>query len=86
MILVVPVARQEEEVNGVILPSVGNADLAEGKVLAVSPYLDVIYKVGDTVLYYAKRGVGCLVGGKPHILLNGGNGLEQGDILAIINE
>jgi hypothetical protein len=85
MLLVAPVIRQEEEVNGVILPTVG-ADLSEGKVMAVSPFLDSIYSVGDTVLYYAKRGVGCLVGGKPHILLNGGNGLEQGDILAIINE
>lgn len=85
MLLISPIARKDEEVNGVILPSVGNADLAEGLVEQVSPYLKDIYKPANKVLYYAKRGVGIIVGGKPHFLINGGNGLEQGDVLAIID-
>jgi hypothetical protein len=51
----------------------------------VSQYLDDVYQIGENVLYYEKRAIGVIHENKPHFLIDGGDGLAQGDVLAIID-
>jgi co-chaperonin GroES (HSP10) len=84
-LLISPIVEGEETVNGVLIPGVNNADLAKGKIVAVSPYLLHAYNEGENVLYYEKRAIGVIHDKKPHYLIDGGDGLAQGDVLAIID-
>ncbi len=84
-LLISPVIEEETGENGVIIPVTNNADLAKGRIVQVSPYLQDIYKVGENVLYYEKRAIGVIHENKPHYLIDGGDGLAQGDVLAIID-
>ena len=85
MLLVLPIVKEETKLDsGVLVANVNNAMLGEAEIIAVSDDLKKVYKVGERVLYYEKRGVGVIVGGKPHQLINGGDGLIQGDVVAIV--
>jgi co-chaperonin GroES (HSP10) len=87
MVLVVPIVKEETKLDsGVLVANVNNAQIAEAEIVAVSLELAHIYAVGDKVLYYEKRGVGVIHDNKPHQLINGGDGLIQGDILCIIKD
>jgi len=84
-LLVCPVVEEETGANGVIIPVTNNADLAKGKIVQVSPHLADVYQAGENVLYYEKRAIGVIHDNKPHYLIDGGDGLAQGDVLAIID-
>jgi co-chaperonin GroES (HSP10) len=84
-LLIAPIVAEETGENGVIIPVTNNADLAKGKIVQVSPYLIGIYEVGENVLYHEKRAIGWIHDNKPHYLIDGGDGLAQGDVLAIID-
>jgi co-chaperonin GroES (HSP10) len=84
-LLIAPIVSEETGENGVIIPVTNNADLAKGKIVQVSQYLAGIYEVGENVLYYEKRAIGVIHDNKPHYLIDGGDGLAQGDVLAIID-
>lgn len=84
-LLVEPLPATEEITDGgVILSAVNNADLGKAKILAVSPSLVNVYKEGETVLYFEKRAIGVLQGEKVLHLIDGGDGIAQGDVLAIL--
>jgi co-chaperonin GroES (HSP10) len=84
-LLICPIVEEEETVNGVVISVTNNADLAKGKIVQVSQYLDDVYQIGENVLYYEKRAIGVIHENKPHFLIDGGDGLAQGDVLAIID-
>jgi co-chaperonin GroES (HSP10) len=84
-LLISPIVEDEITLNGVLVPTTNNADLAKGKIVAVSPYLIHAYEVGENVLYYEKRAIGVIHDQKPHYLIDGGDGLAQGDVLAVID-
>lgn len=84
-LLVEPLPPQEEvSEGGVIVSAVNNADLAKAKVVAVSPQLTGVYNEGETVLYYEKRALGVFQGEKLLHLVDGGDGVVQGDVVAIL--
>lgn len=84
-LLISPIVEDEITQNGVVIATTNNADLAKGKIVAVSTYLIHAYNEGETVLYYEKRAIGVIHDKKPHYLIDGGDGLAQGDVLAIID-
>lgn len=84
-LLISPLVEDEITQNGVVIATTNNADLAKGKIVAVSPYLIHAYNEGENVLYYEKRAIGVIHDKKPHYLIDGGDGLSQGDVLAIID-
>ena len=83
-LLIKPIVEEESLVNGVVIAATNNADLAKGEIVQVSEYLSNTYFVGEKVLYYEKRAIGIIHDGSPHYLIDGGDGLAQGDVLAII--
>jgi co-chaperonin GroES (HSP10) len=84
-LLVLPIIKEETTLeSGVMISNINNAQLGEAEVINVAKDLQHIYKVGEKVLYYEKRGVGVIHNNKPHQLIDGGDGLLQGDVLAII--
>lgn len=84
-VLVKPLPSKEEFIGGIIASTV-TSELAEGEVIAFADEYKNIYSVGDTVLYYKNRGVSIVYNGEPHEILDGFNGVAQGDIICIINE
>jgi co-chaperonin GroES (HSP10) len=85
-LLVAPLPPTEETTDGgIVLSAVNNAELTKGTILAVSPPLEGIYKEGEVVLYFEKRALGVIQGDKVLHLIDGGDGLAQGDVLAILN-
>lgn len=85
-LLVLPISKEETKLDsGVLVANVNNAQLGEGEIIAVSKPLSTMYKVGEKVLYYEKRGVGVIHNNKPHQLIDGGDGLMQGDVVAIVS-
>ncbi len=68
-IIVFLLERKDEELNGIIIPGVANADLLEGEVVSVSD--DVAHKceVGDVVLFPKKHGISTVFGGRPCLWL-----------------
>ncbi len=83
-LLIKPAIEEEKFESGILIPMVNNADLARGEIVQVSEYLSNTYFVGEKVLYYEKRAIGVIHDGSPHYLIDGGDGLAQGDVLAII--
>jgi co-chaperonin GroES (HSP10) len=83
-LLICPIVGEESMENGVLIPTTNNADTAVGKIVKVSPYLLHAYEEGEKVLYFEKRAIGVIHDKKPHYLIDGGDGLVQGDVLAII--
>jgi len=55
-LIVEPLPRKEQEINGIIIAASANADLSEGLVVACDSATNV--KVGETVLYPSGSGVG----------------------------
>lgn len=67
-VLVFPLPKVEEKLDsGIIQAASVNAELSEGKVVAVSSELSKFYKVDDIVLFPAKSGVGQILEGKAHL-------------------
>jgi co-chaperonin GroES (HSP10) len=84
-LLIEPIAAAEElSDGGVILSAVNNAELAKGKILAVSENLKHAYKEGEVVLFYEKRALNIYQNEKIVQLIDGGDGITQGDVLAIL--
>jgi co-chaperonin GroES (HSP10) len=84
-LLIEPIKAAEElSEGGVILSSVNNAELAKGRILAVSKQLEHAYKEGEVVLYYEKRALNIYQDEKILQLIDGGDGIMQGDVLAIL--
>jgi co-chaperonin GroES (HSP10) len=84
-LLVKPLAATEEKLDsGILLSAVNNAELEKATVLAVSDPLKGVYNVGETVLYYGKRALNIVRGSETLQLIDGGDGIAQGDVLAIL--
>lgn len=87
-LLVKKISAEETLETGIVLPDVNNADMERGLVVAVSQELQNRvpnpYNVGEVVLYQGKRGIAIFHNKEAHVLVDGGNGLEQGDVWAII--
>ena len=85
MLLTKPESDTEKKTeSGIVIPGVNNAQIGEATIVAVSKDLSSVYKAGEKVLYYEKRGVGIIHNNEPHQFINGGDGLQQGDVIAII--
>jgi co-chaperonin GroES (HSP10) len=83
-LLIKPIVEEESLESGVVISTTNNADLAKGEIVQVSDSLLLTYNEGEKVLYYEKRAIGVIHEGSPHFLIDGGDGLAQGDVLAII--
>jgi co-chaperonin GroES (HSP10) len=84
-LLVEPLPAEEEKTDGgVIIAAVNNAEIGKAKILAVSPLLESVYQVGEIVLYFEKRALNVVNSNKSLQLIDGGEGLVQGDVLAIL--
>lgn len=70
--IVRPLKRKEEKLNGLIIPETANAELEVGEVLVVSQEVYQHIKAGDIVTYPTKGGVGQLINGEPCIWLQMG--------------
>jgi co-chaperonin GroES (HSP10) len=85
-LLVLPFMEEEQSTDGgVLISNVNNAQLGKAEVILVADNLKHVYSAGEKILYYEKRGVGVIHNNKPHQLIDGGDGLLQGDVLAIID-
>lgn len=78
-IIVYPLPKKEEELaSGIVVATTVNAELLEGEIVAVSPQIDAnLYRVGDVVLYNARKGVGQFMNGKPYLWLDTQTHLEE---------
>lgn len=68
--IVLPLPKQEEKINSIILPETTNADLSSAKVVEAPKEFEQHVKVGDEIIYSSGAGVGMLYQGKPHLVLN----------------
>jgi co-chaperonin GroES (HSP10) len=68
-VLILPLKKEEEKINGIIHAESTYANLGHGKVVEVSPQLSHLYPVGSTVLYNAKAGIGQHYEGALHLWL-----------------
>lgn len=66
-IIILPIEKKEEQVGSIIIPGTANADVQYGTVVAIGNEIAHKYNNGDKVIYQAKAGVGCMVGGVPHM-------------------
>ena len=88
-ILVEPLPKEEEEYNGIIIPTSANADLSTGRVVMLSGALEDVVKKGEIAIYPSKSGLGQVVGNKGYIWLeieqvwafDSPNGQDKGDSL-----
>ena len=78
-IIVYPLPKKEEELaSGIVVATSVNAELLEGEIVAVFPQIQSdLYKVGDVVLYNARKGVGQFMNGKPYLWLDTQTHLEE---------
>jgi co-chaperonin GroES (HSP10) len=87
-ILVRNISNEETLESGIVLPETNNADLTKGVIVDVSDELlaknPCPYVVGEAVLYFEKRAIGVRANGEHLFIIDGGNGLEQGDVLAVL--
>jgi co-chaperonin GroES (HSP10) len=84
-LLIKPIVEEEYALpSGVIVSNVNKADLAVGKIVEVPDQLKDVYMFGEKVLYHEKRGIGILHNGEPHFFINGGGGVIEPDVLAVI--
>lgn len=65
-----PLPKKEEKINNIYISENANAELAEGKVIAVSDLIKDLYSVGDVILYPSKKGVGQPINGKYYLWLD----------------
>jgi len=83
-IIVHPLPKKEEQLaSGILVAASVNAELLEGEIVAVSPQVandwdgSSLYKVGDIVLYNARKGVGQILNGQPYLWLDTQPHLEE---------
>lgn len=77
-VIVKPLKKQEETIEGIIIPRTANADLMEGLVVMVDGAVKYVnssdgqikcIEVGHIVIYPADAGVGQFVNNEPHLWL-----------------
>lgn len=77
-IIVSPLPKKEETLaSGIVVAASVNAELLEGEVVEVSEDVSSLYKIGDIVLYAARKGVGQIFDSKPYLWLNTNPVLEE---------
>lgn len=70
-LIILPIPKKEETMeSGIIIPESANADLREGKVVAVSRQIENLYPIGSIILYPGKKGVGEIINNLPHLWLD----------------
>lgn len=70
-LIVEPLEKKEEKLdNGIIAPASVNAELREGKVIAVSKTISNLVNPGDIILYPERKGIGQVVEGKYYVWLD----------------
>lgn len=70
MIILSVLPKEEEAINGIIIPEMANAELSRGIVQVVSEDTKDVFKIGDEVLYPSGTGNGQLIGGKEHVWIH----------------
>jgi co-chaperonin GroES (HSP10) len=88
-ILVLPLKKVEEQINGIIHTQVEDADLHRGEVVAVSKELvtpegEPLYSVGDKILFASRGALGQMYRGAHHVWLE--HRLEGGTIYGVVTE
>lgn len=68
--IVLPKEKQEEIINGIIIPGTANADLDAGIVVEAPKEFEQHVKSGDEIIFSKGSGVGMNYHGKPHVILN----------------
>ena len=83
-IIVHPLPKKEQQLaSGIVVATSVNAELLEGEVVAVSPQVakdsegNNLYKIGDIVLYNARKGVGQFFNGQAYLWLDTQPHLEE---------
>lgn len=69
-LIVEPLPKKEEKINSIVIAENANAELREGKVIAVSKAISKLYNVGDIILYPERKGVGQPINGKFYLWLD----------------
>jgi co-chaperonin GroES (HSP10) len=70
MLILEVLPKEEEEVNGIIIPEMANAELSRGVVRVASEDTKEVFTIGDEVLYPTGTGNGQLIGGKEHVWIH----------------
>lgn len=68
-LIVKPLPKEEETINGIIIAQSVNADLAEGIVEMRSDFIKDAVSVGEKVIFPSKSGLGQIVNGEAYLWL-----------------